>query len=290
MNNLDILCFTSVARTRSFSIAARELLISQQAVSRHIKVLEDELGFPLFFRNFQNVQLTEAGELMLRYYLERDSFIAAFQKDLLRSREHNTINIGCSQWLGRTSWFARLIDRFSERSPEARTFLHVLTAEETFDFMKRGELDVLFTTRYASRFLPVSWDVREIREEPMFLLSGSQCAFGEDRFAPYEFCGEFAGESDPQSVKVRVRDLCGSLGIDLGGVRVLPDMGSVCVDILLRGGFAFAVNRQTAVDNPDYALFPIERTATSVVCAPFQCANEYVRSLLQLLDEEVDAT
>ena len=289
MNSLDILCFTSVARTRSFSIAARELLISQQAVSRHIKVLEDELGFPLFFRNFQSVQLTEAGELMLRYYLERDSFIAAFQKELSRAREHNIINIGCSQWLGRTAWFAGLLDRFSERYPEVRTFIHVLTAEETCDFMKRGELDVLFTTKYASRFLPVSWDVREIREEPMFLLSGAQSVFGEDRFAPYEFCGESAGEPDSESVKVRVRGLCGELGIALGGVRVLPDMGSACVDILLRGGFAFAVNRPTAVDNPDFALFPIERTVTSVVCAPYQCAKENVSSLLRLVDEE-DAT
>ena len=286
MNSLDILCFTSVARTRSFSIAARELMISQQAVSRHIKVLEDELGFPLFFRNFQNVQLTEAGELMLQYYLERDSFIAAFQRKLVRARKSRVMNIGCSQWLGRPAWFARLLDRFSERCPEVRTFVHDLTAEETNDFMKRGELDVLFTTRYASRFLPVSWDVREIREEPLYLLSASQSPYRENRPAPCAFCGESAGEPDPESVKVRVRGLCDSLGIGVGSVRALPDMGSVCIDILLCGGFAFVINRPTAGDNPDFALFPLERTATSVVCAPYQSAKDCVRSLLQLLDEE----
>ena len=286
MNSLDILCFTSVARTRSFSIAARELLISQQAVSRHIKVMEDELGFPLFFRNFQNVQLTEAGELMLRYYLERDSFIASFQKTLARSGENHVMNIGCSQWLGRPSWFARLLDRFSERCPEIRVFVHDLTAEETRDFMKREELDVLFTTKYASRFLPVSWDVREIREEPMLLLSGSQNAYDMQNAAPFLFCGESAGEPDAESVKVRIRALCDALGISLTGVRVLPDMGSVCVDILLRGGCAFVVNRPTAGDNPDYSLSPLERTATSVVCVPYQSAKEHVRSLLRLLDEE----
>ncbi len=286
MNSLDILCFTSVARTRSFSITARELLISQQAVSRHIKVLEDELGFPLFFRNFQNVQLTEAGEIMLRYYLERDSFIASFQKDLARTRENCVMNIGRSQWLGRPGWFVALLDRFAERCPEVRVSIHDLTAEETRDVMKRGELDVLFTTRYASRFLPVSWDVKEIREEPMFLLSRSQSPYEENRLLPHMFCGETAGEPDSESVKVRVRALSEALGIDFGGVRVLPDMGSVCLDILLRGGVAFAVNRPTAADNPDYVLTPLERTATSVVCAPYQSAKDYVYSLLQLLDEE----
>ena len=222
---------------------------------------------------------------MLQYYLERDSFIADFQKALARTRESRVMNIGCSQWLGRPPWFMRLVDRFSERFPEVSTFVHDLTAEEASGFMKRGELDVLFTTRYASRFLPVSWDVKEILEEPLYLLSGSQNAYAEDSRAPHLFCGESAGEPDSESVKVRVRDLCGALGIDLGGVRVLPDMGSVCVDILLRGGCAFVVNRPTAGDNPDFSLSPLARTVTSVVCAPYQSAKEHVRGLLQLLDE-----
>ena len=285
MNSLDILCFTSVARTRSFSIAARELLISQQAVSRHIKVLEDELGFPLFFRNFQSVQLTEAGELMLRYYMERDSFIASFQKELARAGAKRVLHIGYSQWLGRPSWFTRLLERFSADCPDAGVFVHDLTAEEMRDAMKDGELDILFTTRYASRFLPVAWDVKEIREEPLYLLSGSQNPYSEHRPPMHTFCGETAGEPDPESVKIRVRGLCDALGIRPGAVRVVPDMGSVCMDILLHGSLAFVVHRPTASDNPDFSLFPLDRTATSVVCAPYQSANGYVHTLLRLLEE-----
>lgn len=286
MNSLDILCFTSVARTRSFSIAARELMISQQAVSRHIKVLEDELGFALFFRNFQNVQLTEAGELMLRYYLERDSFIASFQRELARARESFVLNIGCSQWLGYVPWLAGVIDRFTERCPEVRVFVHDLTAEEICGFMKKGELDILFTTKYASRFLPVAWEVRELREEPMYLLSGAQRPNAENPRSPIVLCGESAGEADEDSVRVRMRSLSDSLGIEFGGARVFPDMGSVCMDILLRGSSAFVVNRPTAGDNPDFSLLSVGRTATSVVCSPYQSVKDYSRALLELLDEE----
>ena len=80
MNQLGILCFTSVARTQSFSATARELRISQQAVSKHIRTLEDELGFPLFLRSYQTVQLTKAGEQMLNYFDQRDRLLNGIQE------------------------------------------------------------------------------------------------------------------------------------------------------------------------------------------------------------------
>ncbi len=286
MNSLDILCFTSVARTRSFSITARELLISQQAVSRHIKVLEDELGFPLFFRSFQSVQLTEAGKLMLQYYLERDSFIASYQKELAGRQAERVLNVGCSQWLGRAPRIMRLLERFAVRCPDVSVSVHELTAEEIHSFIKTGELDVLFTTRYASRFLPIAWNVKELREEPLFLLSGARYAYEEHIGLPHTFCGELEGEKDPESVKLRIRELTDSLGIELGSVRVLADMGSVFLDVLLRGGLAVVTDRPAAADNPDFALYPLGRTVTSVLCAPYQSAKPHVETLLRLSGEE----
>ena len=53
--------FIRVARTRSFSVAARERGISQPTVSRAIAGLEKELGVALFARNPRAVTLTEAG-------------------------------------------------------------------------------------------------------------------------------------------------------------------------------------------------------------------------------------
>ena len=69
MTHLSLLCFKSIVRTKSFSITAKELMISQQAVSRYIHQLEDELQYPLFLRSNQTVCLTKAGEQMLQYIL-----------------------------------------------------------------------------------------------------------------------------------------------------------------------------------------------------------------------------
>lgn len=58
--------FEAVARQLSFRAAADELHITQPAVSRQIRGLEDELGAPLFARGTRHVELTGAGTTLLR--------------------------------------------------------------------------------------------------------------------------------------------------------------------------------------------------------------------------------
>lgn len=71
---LDI--FVSVYEERSFTAAARSNNATQSGVSRHIKLLEDELGVSLFQRDKRNVTPTPAGDIFYRRCIE-----------LLRSRE-----------------------------------------------------------------------------------------------------------------------------------------------------------------------------------------------------------
>ena len=55
--------FEAAARTGSFTAAAAELSLTQGAVSRQIKALEDQIGTPLFTRKGQRVTLTPTGAL-----------------------------------------------------------------------------------------------------------------------------------------------------------------------------------------------------------------------------------
>jgi LysR family glycine cleavage system transcriptional activator len=54
--------FESAARHLNFTRAADELSVTQGAVSRQIKVLEEQLGLPLFERAGPKLSLTSAGE------------------------------------------------------------------------------------------------------------------------------------------------------------------------------------------------------------------------------------
>ena len=57
----QLLCFLAVAETGSFSGAARRLGLSQPALSRTVRLLEDALGARLFDRDTRNVALTPVG-------------------------------------------------------------------------------------------------------------------------------------------------------------------------------------------------------------------------------------
>src|ERR1043166_2607805 len=58
----SILAFEAAARHQSFTRAARELHVTQAAVSRQIKTLEDHLGLAVFRRVRRTVQLTSEGK------------------------------------------------------------------------------------------------------------------------------------------------------------------------------------------------------------------------------------
>ena len=58
--------FEAVARRSSFRAAGEELHLTQPAISRQIRSLEDELGATLFLRGTRHVELTTAGAALLR--------------------------------------------------------------------------------------------------------------------------------------------------------------------------------------------------------------------------------
>jgi DNA-binding transcriptional LysR family regulator len=63
---LALRCFEAAARHENFSRAAAELCLTHSAVSRAVRLLEDDLGLPLFERRSRRVFLTEAGRQLAR--------------------------------------------------------------------------------------------------------------------------------------------------------------------------------------------------------------------------------
>lgn len=58
--------FEAAARHLSFTRAAAELFVTQSAVSRQMKALEDQIGVPLFRRMNRSLELTDAGQALFR--------------------------------------------------------------------------------------------------------------------------------------------------------------------------------------------------------------------------------
>lgn len=68
MTAQQIHCFLTLSKEQSFSRTAEALYVSQPVISRYISTLENELGFKLFWRDRQTVELTPSGRLMLDFF------------------------------------------------------------------------------------------------------------------------------------------------------------------------------------------------------------------------------
>ncbi len=60
----------AVAETGNFTRAAERLFLAQPSLSKQIKDLEDEIGFPIFVRNRGGVRITPAGQMIIAYAQE----------------------------------------------------------------------------------------------------------------------------------------------------------------------------------------------------------------------------
>ena len=104
--------FEAAARHSSFTRAADELSITQSAVSRHIRTLEEHFSCRLFQRNGRNLQLTESARLLLPGIrdgfasLERACNTLRSEDDVLRMKAPSTLTM---RWLlARLSRFRNL--------------------------------------------------------------------------------------------------------------------------------------------------------------------------------------
>ena len=98
MIDIRLKVFNNVAQYLSFTQAARELFVSQPAISKHIRELESEYECRLFDRNGQQIQLTAAGERLFRHsrhileaYRKMD-----FDMHALRQKVVGELHIGAS--------------------------------------------------------------------------------------------------------------------------------------------------------------------------------------------------
>ncbi|MBE2212471.1 MAG: LysR family transcriptional regulator [Opitutaceae bacterium] len=98
LDSRQLLAFVTVARRGSFTLAAKDLFLTQSAVSHAIKALEDELGHRLLDRVGKRVSITQAGEQLLvhaqRILGEMEAARAGL--DHLANWGHGRLRVGAS--------------------------------------------------------------------------------------------------------------------------------------------------------------------------------------------------
>ena len=158
--------FYAVAKAGNISRAAKELYISQPAISKSISKLEDSLNTVLFTRNSRGVQLTDEGQVLFEH--TRDAFeeLAKGEQELKRIREFNMghIRIGVSNTLCRFI-MVKYLKGFIEQYPHIKITIESQPTTQTLSMLEQQRIDIgLVVEQKSSRnmnFIPVM-DIEDI--------------------------------------------------------------------------------------------------------------------------------
>ncbi|MBQ8663253.1 MAG: LysR family transcriptional regulator [Eubacterium sp.] len=158
--------FYYVGKYKSITLAAKELSLSQPAVSQSVKHLEDDLGIELFVRTPKGVRLTQEGEVLFAHVARGYEAICLGEKKVkeLLSLDSGEIRIGASDM---TLQFYLLdhLEAFHEKYPKIKIRVTNAPTPETISHLQEGRIDFgVITTPVAENKHLQLRNVRTIRD------------------------------------------------------------------------------------------------------------------------------
>lgn len=134
--------FLTVGQCGNISEAAKQLFVSQPAVSKSIKKIEELSGCILFFRNSKGVSLTTEGAILFDYVKQGFDHLDNGERILnkIRSKDAGIVRIGISTTLCKHILIPHL-KNFHTRYPQIKINIINRTSNETLLLLEKGDID-----------------------------------------------------------------------------------------------------------------------------------------------------
>lgn len=206
MNTTQIRYFLAAARTLNFTEAAKQLYISQPALSKQITAIENELNMMLFVRSKKKIRLTPAGAVLLKELplLEEHYEQIRRKAEIANEGVSGELSIGLleGQMVGDT--FTKVYRMFAEKFPNVSVRLLRDSFSGLRSQLEAGRIDLAITLEFdimrmtdiyyeqvevcpamaaVARTHPAagrqitSWS--DLREETIIAVSSEDCMYGD---------------------------------------------------------------------------------------------------------------
>lgn len=138
--------FFVVAEAKNMTRASEILNISQPAITKHIKNLEDQLGNPLFIRTKKGVVLNEYGKQIFLYVKQALTLLDEAERNISRYQKLNkgTIKIGISTTLTK-KYLLKYIKDFHNRYPNIQFDIDTDPTKALIEKLKHGNIDFIIS-------------------------------------------------------------------------------------------------------------------------------------------------
>ena len=281
--------FMEIAREENMTKAAKRLHISQSALSKEIKKLEEELGHSLFIRTNKNMHLNDEGMLLRKRagdILEMvDKTVEEFSQ--LNSITGGEIRIGCAESV-QIKYLASVIKSFKKKYPNFIFHIFSGDTEPVTERLDRGLLDMAVIveppnlSKYNYLHVPESdkWGVIMRRDSP--LAEKSELTFDD-------IC-ELPLFTSKQSIKVDFSRWCEENieRLNIIGTFNLAFNGSIFV----KEGLGYLLTFEHLIDTSEKSglcfrpIIPILETKMYIIWKKYQIFSPIAELFLKELKEE----
>ena len=217
MNDLQIKYFLTAAQKLNFTEAAKELFISQPALSQQITAIEKELNMQLFIRDKNKLRLTPAATVLMQEFPEcNQRYRMALERARIVNEGHSgLLRLGILEGQILPPNFRAAFDSFRTRYPS----IHIEMHSDSFHTLRKKldsqELDVALT---------ISFDIKNSASYLSIETDSNDCALLAADFLPItrrkikgwsDLANEtiiLVGAEDSASVKALVEEDCRQAG------------------------------------------------------------------------------
>lgn len=129
--------FEETARHLSFNRAARALFVTQGAVSRQIRLLEESLGVKLFDRDHKGIELTRAGSLLLPSVTEAFDVLERGTRRVSGETQRKRLIVSLPPTFA-TQWFSSRLGKLAEHMPDVELSIRTQASDECHCVVRFG--------------------------------------------------------------------------------------------------------------------------------------------------------
>jgi DNA-binding transcriptional LysR family regulator len=264
LRNASLLrAFLAVAREGNLSAAARSLSVSQPALTKSIRKLEQQFGVPLFDRRARGMTLTRGGAALLAHakLIEAQCGFADAEIEMLAHGEGGRIRLGAGTYWGVTV-VPRAVATLQARLPRLRVDLEVGVNSVILPKLFAGDLDFVMSALPERSDLPPGIETRSFGELHLRIVAGRDHPLVRRRAVSIDDIARH-----PFAIYQHDRDVLARLGALNAGRGVMPAISvettslHALVQLLKSGPYVACLpdGFLRAMPDPGLAVVPFRR-------------------------------
>jgi DNA-binding transcriptional LysR family regulator len=263
MNTQQLESFVQVAENLSFARAAETLNITQSAVSRQIRSLEEELETKLLHRSTRSVVLTPAG---MSFFNDAKEILFKLQLSAQKLKSHSDTNIQILS-IGYINeaylpLMTNLLKKYRTQFPEIHPFLRTAPFRAILNLFLHDEIDILFGFKDE---IPMQDDFQyvELTQIPVCFAMHSDHPFAKKETLTEQdilsdhiiICNSYEIPTQVANIQTQLRN------------KISPDVTNYCENLqtmltLIRAGYGVGILPKIPSTDTDITYIPLKEELT----------------------------